>query len=186
MQIKTLKRPLILVICVLLAIWASSSLPAIPEWVGRVLEPARDFYTQAPAAAIVLFCIAHLSASLFSIPGSCTGLNILSGAVFGFAAGCAIVYSITMVSALLAYRVGEKLGRTRVLERYSLAAQDRLKNLDRSDYWSLVALRLSPILPFGILNLMMGAVKVPWLMYLVTTFVGIFFDVVLLNGLGAR
>lgn len=185
MKLAPIKWPLILIACLGLAIAAVLNDPRLPEWFSGILEPARNFYGRSPFWAILIFCLAHLVASLFSIPGGCTGLNVLAGAIFGFAAGCAIVYPITMLSAALAYLAGERIGRSRIFERYRISSQSWLKRIDQHDYWFLVGLRLSPLLPFGTLNLLMGALKVPWVTYLSTTCAGIFFDVTLLNGIGA-
>src|SRR4051794_26287611 len=73
------------------------------QFLFNSLAPARDFFSASPCAAIVAFCFAHLFCSLLSLPGSCTFLNTVSGAVFGFWLGCTIVYPVTIVSACLMY-----------------------------------------------------------------------------------
>jgi uncharacterized membrane protein YdjX (TVP38/TMEM64 family) len=155
------------------------------ETVGRVLAPAHSFFATNPALAIALFCLAHLLASTLCIPGSCTFLNTLSGAIFGFWLGCTLVYPITIVSACLMYWVGRKLDRVSFIKSYKESIESWRKMLKSDETMYFVALRLSPVFPFGLLNVAMGLVHVPFTLYFMTTIVGIFFDVTLLNNLGA-
>jgi uncharacterized membrane protein YdjX (TVP38/TMEM64 family) len=49
---------------------------------------------------------------------------------------------------------------------------------------AMILLRLSPLVPFGALNLVLGLLRVKFSHYLFATFAGIFFDVFLLCNLG--
>lgn len=153
------------------------------------LEAARSFHALHPGLSVAAFCAAHLIASIFGIPGGCTLLNILSGATFGFWKGCAVVYPVTMLSATLVFAAAQILRRpaARRLMSKSLAtrARELFGRLGPGDYWYLVALRLSPLIPFGLLNLLLGLAGLPFTVYFLSTLVGIFFDVTLLNSLGA-
>lgn len=154
--------------------WILSHLAEFEHW--------RDAY---PMLAVLLFCLAHLSASTLAIPGGCTILNILSGALFGFWRGCAIVYPITLLSATLTYWAANSLIDSPFIQRYRERLSGMKQHLLKHDYLYFVLLRLSPLLPFNVINIFMGALDIPYRIYIVTTLVGIFFDVVLLNSLGA-
>lgn len=135
--------------------------------------------------AVVLFCILHFGSSALGIPGGCTALNILAGAVFGFPLACAIVYPITIFSAAAVYALGWKFSGKPLAERYQKIVARLSDRLGRGDFLFFVSLRLSPIFPFGLLNLACGWLRVPFGLFLTSTIVGIFFDVTLLCGLGA-
>ena len=156
-----------------------------PDWFSRNIEIAREFYLDHRLLTVALFCCAHLVSATLSLPGSCTLLNVAAGAIFGFWQGCAIVYPITMLSSALGYAGGRMFRSIPALGRFA-ATMDGIKAhaADR-DYFYFVALRLSPLLPFGVLNLVMGFFDIPAGLYFLTTFVGIFFDVVLLTNVGA-
>lgn len=160
---------------------------------GKVtyLELFRARFAEQPVIAVALFCVAHLLCSLLGVPGGCTALNLTAGATFGFWLGCAIVYPITLLSAVLMYAFARWLrsiprfaDRPR-LRRWRARYEANSGALQDGEYWFLVGLRLSPLLPFGILNFLMGWCRLSFVDYLVTTIVGIFFDVTLLNNLGA-
>lgn len=150
-------------------------------WIERGQEM---FSTQWPLA-VALFCTLHLIASLLGIPGGCTTLNIVAGAVFGFGLGCLIVYPITVASAALSYGAGRALSGRPLAERYQKFMVRISDRLGRGDFLFLVSLRLSPLLPFGLLNFASGWLRIPFGLFISSTTVGIFFDVTLLNSVGA-
>jgi uncharacterized membrane protein YdjX (TVP38/TMEM64 family) len=157
------------------------------EVMGRLtsaLSPARDFYSDHPVLCVLIFCLMHLTASILSLPGGCTLLNVSAGAVFGFWRGCAIVYPVTLLSASLVYFVTARFSLVG-LGRFQVHLNAIREHLDQNDYFYLVSLRLSPLLPFGPLNAALGFLRVPFPLFFLTTLVGIFFDVTLLNSLGA-
>lgn len=155
------------------------------EWFQQLLVFARQKYESAPLLFVGFFCLAHLISSVFALPGSCTTLNLLSGAVFGFWLGCAIVYPITMVSAVLVYFVGYKFSNFKIFSKLGLVIENQFKTMGQRDFAFLVALRLSPLFPFGIINFICGATRVPFSLYFFSTLLGVFFDVILLNNIGA-
>ena len=175
-------------LCILgLVYWSiSQNVPnAVIEKVVAHLKSVRFFYYNRPILFISLFCATHVFCGCFSIPGSCTFLNITSGAVFGFKLGCVIVYPITMVSVVLGYLIGMYFKWDFFIRKYSKQISIIRKNFTKNDYFNFILLRLSPFLPFGVVNILMGFLKIPLGINLVTAFLGIFFDVVLLNFIGS-
>jgi uncharacterized membrane protein YdjX (TVP38/TMEM64 family) len=185
MRFKALNSTLWLLLLGALVFWLwRGEVPAVDALQGFI-EAARALFIRHPARAIVLFCAVHLLGSLMGVPGSCTVLNITAGAVAGFALGCAVVYPISFLSALLAYGLGTRLRDTALAKRYQTRALKFLERLRSNDFTFLVLLRLSPLVPFNLVNILAGVLKVPLRLYALSTLVGIFFDVTLLNGLGA-
>ena len=182
-----LKSLLLLALVMALAVWIVSARGSVslPHWLDAALRDARHYYAGYPAATVALFCLAHLLSSTFSIPGSCTVLNVASGAVFGFWAGCAIVYPITMLSACVGYLAASRFRALPLMARYEGLLGSLGSRLEQGGFLFLVTLRLSPIFPYGVLNPLLGLLRVPFGTFLASTFVGIFLDVVLLNSIGA-
>jgi uncharacterized membrane protein YdjX (TVP38/TMEM64 family) len=203
LTLESILTVLITVLVVTLAYWflVRDCRPAALAWLEPPIVRARDFYAANHLLAIVVFCCAHLVCSTTGLPGGCTSLNIVSGAVFGFWRGCAVVYSVTLLSALLVYELGSRLGGLAIFSRYRTRAEILLRHperllgrplgrfwghfLGRHDFLFLVSLRLSPLLPFGVLNFFAGVMRMPLALFFSTTLIGIFFDVILLNSVGA-
>lgn len=143
-----------------------------------------SFHSLYPYTAIALILSAHLVVSFFGIP-ACSLINIASGYLLGFWSGSFFIYIITMFSAVLGYFSGRyfynKIGR----KSFWRELPEAIKNIEYRGIIYLILLRLSPILPFGLLNLSMGYSKIPFRAYFLSTFTGVFFDVVLLNKIGA-
>jgi uncharacterized membrane protein YdjX (TVP38/TMEM64 family) len=144
-----------------------------------------DLYRDQPFTAIALVCATHFIFSFFGIPGGCTALNIGAGALFGLPTACAVIYPVTMFSAAAGYWVGRHFSTHRMAIRAAERLQSLMERLRSADFLFLVGLRLSPVVPFGLMNLACGVLGVAWPIYLLSTFVGIFFDVVLLASMGA-
>jgi uncharacterized membrane protein YdjX (TVP38/TMEM64 family) len=170
-----------------LAYWivsGSGTIP-VPAFVTEKLARATELYQLHPTEMIAVFCLAHVLAACLSIPGSCITLNIFSGAVFGFHVGCLVVYPITLLSACIGYFAAVPLLSLPLVARQRKKVDALRDRLGDDDFLFLVSLRLSPIFPYGVLNLALGLLRVPFPTFLASTFVGVFFDVVILNGVGA-
>lgn len=172
---------------VALVAWLFSQADHIPVsfWLKANLKSLIMQFESYPIVSYALFFLAHLLASTFSIPGSCTFLNILAGAVFGFTRGSFIVYSATVAGAYLGYFLGSKIRLEFLPHYYQEKISSTRKLVAGASFSLLVLLRLSPLLPFGILNLLCGYLKLPLKMYMITTTIGVFFDVFLLSSIGA-
>jgi uncharacterized membrane protein YdjX (TVP38/TMEM64 family) len=157
--------------------------PPTVRWAHDCMNALGHLYSFHPVLAIFLFCVLHLVASVFGVPGACTTLNFTSGAVFGFWMGCFVVYPITLVSALLGYALGH--WSKRATSAHALGRLFRLGATSNLSYLDLIALRISPFVPFNLVNIFLGSRGISLLLFLSSSVVGIFFDVVLLNGLGA-
>lgn len=147
------------------------------------IEKLKYFYNDHPNYSLTIIMVIHFLASFFCLP-ACSIINIGAGFLMGFWRGVESIYFITMVSAIAGYY----WGRTFYAKRWGLFLRQLLpkKNSEIKSvgFFYLIILRLSPLIPFGLLNFSLGSIKVPLDLYLATTFAGVFFDVVLLNKIG--
>jgi uncharacterized membrane protein YdjX (TVP38/TMEM64 family) len=88
-------------------------------------------------------------------------------------------------SGCFGYLLGMKLPLKYLENKYKNQIDLFKKNFLVNDHSYLILARLSPIFPFGALNIFLGFLKIPFITFVHTTIVGIFFDVVLLNSVGA-
>jgi uncharacterized membrane protein YdjX (TVP38/TMEM64 family) len=117
----------------------------------------------APAGFIAGYAVA----TVLLAPGSV--LTLAAGVVFGLAAGIAYVFVGAMLGALLAFVIARHLAR-RVVER-RIAQSPRFTAIDRaigSEGWRVVLLlRLTPLVPFNLLNYALGLSRVRFRDYVV-------------------
>ena len=109
------------------------------------------------AAAPAIFVLVHVVGVVAFVPA--TVFAVAGGALFGFARG--VAYSLVggCLGAIGAFVIGRygvrRLFAERVAESRPLAAIDRAVAQDA--VWILVLLRLSPVMPFNVLNYALGA-----------------------------
>lgn len=120
-----------------------------------------------------------------SIPGSCTFLNVTAGAILGFWPAVLLVYPLTLFSGMFGYFLGRVIPSKYFPDKIIEILNNFKNYILISDFLNLVLLRLSPFFPYGVLNIVLGIMKVDFTLFCFTTFVGIFFDVFLLAGTGA-
>jgi uncharacterized membrane protein YdjX (TVP38/TMEM64 family) len=124
-----------------------------------------------PVAPLV-FLLIYIVACVLLLPGSV--LTLGAGAVFGVAYGIVIVWISAILGATAAFLVGRYLVRDWVARK--IAANPKLQLLDTTvtrEGWKIVALmRLSPVIPFNLLNYAFGATRVPLRDYVFASAVG--------------
>ncbi|TRX01435.1 FAD-dependent oxidoreductase [Candidatus Methylobacter oryzae] len=108
-----------------------------------------------PFSAMAIYASIYIAATALSLPGAAI-LTLAGGAVFGLGWGTLIVSFASTIGATLAFLVARFLFRDAVKARFG----DRLnvinKGIDKDGALYLFTLRLVPIFPFFVINLVMG------------------------------
>lgn len=118
----------------------------------------------------LFYVIAYALVVTLGLPA--TVVSIVGGALFGVARGVVLAWSGAMTGTLIAYTLARSVGKGHVhrfLGRHHLL--DRLRK--RSDFWTLLRLRVLPVAPFGVLDYVAGLVGVPVRALLLATAIGI-------------
>jgi uncharacterized membrane protein YdjX (TVP38/TMEM64 family) len=141
---------------ILLLRQASGLLPGFARWVGGL-----------GAAAPIIFAIAYVAATVLLVPGSL--LTLAGGALFGVVRGTIIVLIAASLGASAAFLIARYLARDRVARRVQkdprFAAIDRA--IGASGLKIVALLRLSPVVPFNLLNYALGITSVRFVHYLI-------------------
>lgn len=123
------------------------------------LKASRDALTSAwqarPLATLAAFCGLYVAVAALSIPGA-TILTLAGGAMFGFWAGLVVVSFASSVGALLAFLASRHLLRDTVQARFGRALAPVNEGIRRDGTAYLLTLRLVPVFPFFVVNLLMG------------------------------
>jgi pyruvate/2-oxoglutarate dehydrogenase complex dihydrolipoamide dehydrogenase (E3) component/uncharacterized membrane protein YdjX (TVP38/TMEM64 family) len=126
-------------------------------------------YRQAqPLLAAGIFFLVYVAVTGLSLPGAAV-MTLVGGAVFGLFWGLVIVSFASAIGATLAFLVSRALLRDSVQRRFG----DRLKTVNRGiekdGAFYLFALRLVPLFPFFVINLVMGLTPIRvWTFYWVS------------------
>jgi uncharacterized membrane protein YdjX (TVP38/TMEM64 family) len=133
----------------------------LTAWVGQNLPLAALAYVGVYALAVA-----------FSIPGAVV-LTLAGGFLFGAPLGTALTVVGATLGATGVFLFAQKIFGADALDRLGPAAQ-RLGEAIRRNAWSyLLVLRLVPLFPFFLVNLVPAFVGVRLATFVATTFVGI-------------
>ncbi len=118
-------------------------------------EDARAWHRRDPLAAVCAFCLAFGLMSALAMPG-CSVLALGAGAVFGAWWGTLLVAVMSAAGATLSFGLARHVLRDRVRTRLGarLAAVDA--GLKQDGHLYLFSLRLAPVIPYALVNPLMG------------------------------
>ena len=110
---------------------------------------ARPFYTA------FVFCSIYILFAALSIPGA-TLLTIAAGAIFGLLQGTALVSFSSTIGATLAFLISRYLFKDTVKQKFGHKLRTVEENFEKDGAFYLFSLRLVPVVPFFVINLLMG------------------------------
>lgn len=143
---------LAITLAALAAVVIAAVLLPLGEWALRLVEYVRG----TGPLGIGLYAAVYIVATVLLIPGSM--LSIGAGFIWGVGGGFLLVWPASTAGACLAFLLGRYLARGWVADR--MRGSPRLKAIDDAvgeDGFTIVALlRLSPLVPFTLLNYVLG------------------------------
>jgi uncharacterized membrane protein YdjX (TVP38/TMEM64 family) len=163
----TAPRALLLVLLVTAIVAVAAGLP-LTRW----LADGAAWAGHHPLGAGALFVAAYTVAAVLAVPG--TLLTLGAGFTFGLVLGVALVSAGSVLGAIAAFLLGRFVARGWVARR--IADSPRWRALDsatRHDAFTLVLLaRLSPLLPYNMLNYAFGLTDVRLRDYALGSWIG--------------
>lgn len=130
------------------------------EWLSlEQLKSNRDalihFYDQNKLLMAISFFAVYVAATAVSIPGAII-LTLAGGAIFGFWVGLLLISFASSLGALLAFLVSRYLLQDLVQRKFSKSFESINAGIERDGVFYLLTLRLVPLFPFWLINLLMG------------------------------
>lgn len=114
-----------------------------------------DYVHRAPVQSAALYFALYVVVSAFSIPGAAL-LTLLGGALFSVWEGIVLVSFASTLGATLAMLASRYLLRDWVQRRFAKPMQTVNAGVARDGAFYLFALRLMPVFPFFVVNLLSG------------------------------
>ncbi len=108
-----------------------------------------------PLLATAIYAIVYIAVTGLSLPGA-TILTLAGGAVFGLLWGTLIVSFASTIGATLAFLAARFLFRDAVNAKFNLHLKEIDTGIARDGAFYLFTLRLVPLVPFFVINLVMG------------------------------
>jgi pyruvate/2-oxoglutarate dehydrogenase complex dihydrolipoamide dehydrogenase (E3) component/uncharacterized membrane protein YdjX (TVP38/TMEM64 family) len=112
-------------------------------------------YQAHPLQVIGGFFAVYVAVTALSLPGAAI-LTLLGGAIFGLWVGTLVVSFASSIGALLAMLVARYVLRDAVKAKFGARLADIDRGIERDGAFYLFTLRLVPVFPFFVINLLMG------------------------------
>nr|WP_319393790.1 FAD-dependent oxidoreductase [uncultured Desulfobacter sp.] len=130
-----------------------------------------DVYAENTALTILIYAAVYIVITALSLPGAVI-MTLAGGAVFGLWTGTIIVSFASTIGATLAFLTSRFLLRGYIQDRFS----DRLKKINEGietdGPFYLFTLRLVPVFPFFVINLVMGVTPIKTGLFYIVSQVG--------------
>ena len=115
-------------------------------------------YAARPWMVATAFLAVYVAVAALSLPGAAI-LTLLAGAIFGLLVGTVVVSFASSLGATLAMLFSRYVLRDSVKARFGARLADIDKGIEREGAFYLFTLRLVPVFPFFVINLLMGLTK---------------------------
>jgi pyruvate/2-oxoglutarate dehydrogenase complex dihydrolipoamide dehydrogenase (E3) component/uncharacterized membrane protein YdjX (TVP38/TMEM64 family) len=127
-----------------------------------------QWHAQQPLTVAALYFGVYVVATALSFPGA-TIITLAGGAVFGFWPGLLIVSFASTLGATLAFWASRFVLRDWVEARFGQRLADIHTGVEKEGAFYLFSLRLIPVVPFVLINLLMGLTRMKtWTYYWVS------------------
>ena len=128
------------------------------EYVKRRQADFSALYAQHPWAVTGAFFALYVVVTGLSLPGAAI-LTLVAGAIFGLLVGTIIVSFASSIGATLAFLVSRYVLRDSVQGKFGARLVDINKGIEKDGAFYLFTLRLVPLIPFFVINLVMGLTR---------------------------
>lgn len=150
---------------------------------GGDLDAVQRAVAASGAWGPVVYVVLHVVVTLVPVPKNL--LATIAGALFGLGPGIALSWSASLLSALVTFQLARHLGREAVEELTGHRLQGVRRVLRDQGVLSVVVARLTPVVPFTVVNYAAGVSPVTRRDYVVGTAVGVVPGTVAYVALGA-
>ena len=119
-----------------------------------------SLYNGHPVTVIGVYMLIYIVVTALSLPGAAV-MTVAGGAMFGLVTGTIAVSFASTIGATLACLVARYLLRDGVQKKFEDKLVKINKGMEKEGGFYLFSLRLVPIFPFFIINLVMGLTSIP-------------------------
>ena len=152
---------IILLFVSVIAAWFAFDLGAYLQFdaVKARVDELRDWCAANPLLAGAIFFVLYVGVTALSIPGAAV-MTLAGGALFGFWYGLLLVSFASSVGATLAFLFSRVLLKDWVQSRFGKQLEAVNKGFEKDGPFYLFSLRLVPLFPFFVINLLMGLLPI--------------------------
>lgn len=138
------------------------------DYVRGALDDLRSYYHDHAALTLLLFFVGYVLVTALSLPGAAV-MTLLAGALFGIWVGLVLVSFASTIGASLAFLLARYLAGDLVQEKFGNRLKTINQGIEKDGAFYLFTLRLVPVFPFFLINILMGLTPIRlWTFYWVS------------------
>jgi len=123
-------------------------------------ESLQQWVADNPVRSSAYFFFGYILVAALSLPGAAI-MTLAGGAMFGLLLGFLLVSFASAIGATIAMLIARKVAGEWVQERYAAQLSTMNEGLERDGGFYLFSLRMVPLFPFFVINLVMGLTRFP-------------------------
>ncbi|MEE4254391.1 MAG: FAD-dependent oxidoreductase [Desulfuromusa sp.] len=130
-----------------------------------------DYYQHNRFSTLLIYFVIYIAVTALSLPGA-TVMTLAGGALFGLWTALIVVSFASSIGATLAFLVSRFLLRDWVQKKFGDKLQAINAGIEKEGAFYLFSLRLVPLFPFFVINLVMGLTPLKTSLYYIVSQVG--------------
>jgi len=142
-------------------------------------------YRDAPLLVAGAYVASYVLSAAISIPGA-TVLTLMGGAIFGAWVAMILVAVGATLGASLAFLCARFIFRDALESKYANRLAVFNKELEKNAFQYMLFLRLVPLFPFFLINLVMGLTRVSLKVFFIASFVGMIPGILVYSNAGEQ
>ena len=119
----------------------------------------RNFYLNNKLSVMFLFSLIYIISAALALPFALM-LTILSGAIFGLTLGIIIASFSSTIGATICFLISRYIAKDFIQNKYKTQLLKFNEGFKKEGAFYLFAIRLTPIFPFFIVNIVMGLLQI--------------------------
>ena len=137
------------------------------------LDAFKEYYSQNKVMTMAIYMTIYILVTALSLPGAVV-MTLAGGALFGLFYGTLLVSFASAIGATLAFLVSRYMFKDWVQHKFSSKLSAINKGIDKEGGFYLFTLRLVPLFPFFVINLVMGLTTIRTFVFYIVSQVGMF------------
>lgn len=134
-------------------------------------EAFREYYEQNKVVTLLSYFLIYVVMAALSLPGAAV-ITLAGGALFGLVAGSVVVSFASSIGAALAFLVSRFILRDSVQSKFGEKLSTINHGIEKDGAFYLLTLRLVPVFPFFVINLVLGLTPIRTLVFYLVSQVG--------------
>ena len=141
------------------------------EYLQSQRQTFLDYYHKKQGVTVAIYFLVYVAVTALSLPGAAI-MTLAGGAIFGLLVGTTVISFASTIGATLAFLVSRFVLRDYVQNKFGEKLKAVNEGIEKEGAFYLFTLRLIPIFPFFVINLVMGLTPIKTVQFFFVSQIG--------------